>query len=236
MDRYAFRGDDDAWIEITDRGVPVPGASVRMAGIEDPFFGVLAYIEQPDAPTLSASYACAISAEEREAKGLVLIVEPEEIPTGVRVLGTELVDIEGVPHRQYLVEAFGFDDARHAKAAAIAAAYAEVIAGGFPHTFSETAETLQVRPNDLTNWLALKDSCNDAITAGQGADLCPLPIRVTSNVEYALTFAQAADLMRDLRTWVAAVLAVFWAKKDLVAAAEDLSDLAAIDPAAGWPS
>lgn len=129
------------------------------------------------------------------------------------------------------------DDYKAAKRAEIVAAYNAVIAAGYPWVAPGGAsETLQVRENDLSNWLGLKDSCNEAIAAGKGADPCPLPIRCTSNASYNLTFSETAAVMRDLRTWLSQALAVLWAKKDACRDATTQAELDAINPATGWPN
>lgn len=130
-----------------------------------------------------------------------------------------------------------FTDHKSAKRAEIVAAYDAVIAAGYPWVAPGGAsETLQVRENDLSNWLGLKDSCNEAIAAGKGADPCPLPIRCTSNASYNLTFSETAAVMRDLRTWLSQALAVLWAKKDACRDATTQAELDAINPATGWPN
>lgn len=126
-------------------------------------------------------------------------------------------------------------EAKAAKKAAAEAEYETRRAAGYP--VPDTDETLQLRTElDRTNWLALKDACNDAIMAGAGSEPCALPIRTTSNASLAMTWAEAADLMRGLRAWGAAMMAQLWALKDAIEAAEDQTALDAIDVASGWPS
>lgn len=127
------------------------------------------------------------------------------------------------------------DQVKAAKKAAAEAEYETRLAAGYP--VPDTDETLQLRTElDRTNWLALKDACNDAIMAGAGSEPCALPIRTTSNASLAMTWAEAADLMRGLRAWGAAMMAQLWALKDAIEAAEDQTALDAIDVASGWPS
>lgn len=130
-----------------------------------------------------------------------------------------------------------FADHKTAKRAEIVAAYDALIAAGYPWAAPGGAsETLQARENDLSNWLGLKDSCNEAIAAGLGDDPCPLPIRCTSNASYNLSFSETAAVMRDLRTWLSQALAVLWAKKDACRDATTQAELDAINPATGWPA
>lgn len=115
------------------------------------------------------------------------------------------------------------------------------LAGGFPCDFvgpegDAVAETLQMRNDtDRTNWLSLKDACNEVILAGFGAHPIQLPLRATSNRDYTPSYADTAEVLRRLRSWGAISLANLWRLKGLIQAAPTRKDLFAIDLEVGWP-
>lgn len=120
--------------------------------------------------------------------------------------------------------------------AEVNAAYEAFLAVGFPVMLDGNAETLQVsRDVDRTNWLTLLGLCDEAIAADLGDVTMALPIRCTSNANYALTYAEGAQIVRDLRTWAAAAQANWWRLKDAVNAAPTNAALRAIDLSEGWP-
>lgn len=133
------------------------------------------------------------------------------------------------------------EEVKSSKRAAANSEFDSRIANGYPHTFMVEGEgvdeTLQCRNDtDRTNWLDLKDSCNDAIAFGIGSETCPIPIRCTSNRQYNVSFSEAATIMRDLRTWMGALHASLWAKKDAIEAASTFEELDEIDVTEGWPT
>lgn len=115
--------------------------------------------------------------------------------------------------------------------------YQAFLDGGYPVTLEGNAETLQVsRDVDRTNWLTLLGICNEAIEAEFGDYPIPAPgLRCTSNVNYEVTFAEAGQIIRDLRAWAAEAQANWWRMKDLARQAVTQSDLDAIDLEEGWP-
>lgn len=150
------------------------------------------------------------SDEELQAVGVVRAVEPDPPPTLEQVKAA----------RKRLAEA----------------EYAARMVVGFPVPSLGPGETLQLRNDtDATRWLGFKDSCNDAIAAGLGDQLCPQAIRTTANNDHLVTFSAGAQLMRDLRAWAGAMLANLWSLKDAIEAAEDAEAVEAVDLAAGWP-
>lgn len=98
-------------------------------------------------------------------------------------------------------------------------------------------ETIQCRNElDRTNWLGLKDICEEAVFAGFGDELIPEPgIRCTSNAFIRPTFAYTLGLMRDVRTYALAAQANWWRLKDLAKTVETWQALEAIDLEEGWP-
>lgn len=211
---YAWRADDQSpWTEIRGGNVELPHK------------------------TVSDGFAASLTDEERAEEGFVEVVETPR-PTGLAIKSADAAveDVDGVPTRVWAVEERSLEEARAIRRAQAEAHYDGLLAVGFPVPALGEGETLQLRnEHDRTNWLALKDSCNDAIAAGLGAELCPLPIRTTANVNHALTFADAAQLMRDLRAWGSAMMGALWAVKAQIDAAQTIEALEAIDLGAGYP-
>jgi hypothetical protein len=119
----------------------------------------------------------------------------------------------------------------------IDAAYEARLSAGFPVTLEGNAETLQVaRDIDRTNWLTLLGICDEAAGAGLGDFPIPAPgLRCTSNLNYIVTFSEAAQIIRNLRAWAAAAQGNWWRLKDLARDAAHQADLDAIDLEEGWP-
>lgn len=117
------------------------------------------------------------------------------------------------------------------------AAYAAFIEGGFPLTLDGNAETLQCATDtDRSNWLIFKGALDDALLAGADPDsIIPIPIRCTSNNNYAITFAQAAQMIADMRTWGFAGQVNCWRLKDEITACTTGEALNAVDLTEGWP-
>lgn len=129
------------------------------------------------------------------------------------------------------------EDLKDVRRRLVDAALAAHYVAGYEHDFgAHGVHRLQLRDaDDRTNWLTLLGICDEAIAAGQGETVMPIPVRTAANVELALTFAEAAAALRSMRDWAAAVLAHSWALKDAVAAATDAPALATLDLEDGWP-
>ena len=118
----------------------------------------------------------------------------------------------------------------------IDAEYARRLAVGFPAILGGQPETLQVaRDEDRTNWLTFKGLCDEGIASGLPDEEAPISIRTTANRNYAVTYSEGADLMRDMRTWAAAMMVNRWALKDAAHAATTAEALNAVDITQGWP-
>lgn len=117
------------------------------------------------------------------------------------------------------------------------ARYEAFLAVGFPITLQGNAETLQLgRDVDRTNWLTLLGICYEAIAAEFGDYPIPDPgIRTTSNTNYVVSFNEAAQIIRDLRTWGLAAWANWGRMKDEVRTAPTRDALQSIDLEEGWP-
>lgn len=106
---------------------------------------------------------------------------------------------------------------------------------GFPLTIQGQAETLQMRPEDLINWLVFKDSCQDAIDANQGNAQSMLPLRTTDNSEYVLTYNDGKKTMIAMRAYGAMLMRNHWLLKDAINRAKSQAEVDAVDVSAGWP-
>lgn len=118
----------------------------------------------------------------------------------------------------------------------INAEYAARLAVGFPVTLDGLAETLQVaRDVDRTNWITFLGICDEAVAAGIGDDDAAFPIRTTANRNHVVTYAEGAQIVRDLRAWTGAAQANWWRLKDEARQAQTAQALNAVDIKQGWP-
>lgn len=117
--------------------------------------------------------------------------------------------------------------------------YAAVLASGFPTSEFEgqpAPETLQCRnEHDRTNWLTLMGLCGEAVLAGFGDELIPVPIRCTSNRMYVVSFEDCLERLRVLRSQAAAAQANWWRLKDVARSVSDWRELERLDLDEGWP-
>ena len=108
----------------------------------------------------------------------------------------------------------------------------QIMDQGYQHNFGTEMEpdygVLQTRRNseDQTNWLTLKDTCNEAIAAGYGEAPCLIPIKTEDNRKWVLSFNETAQVLRDMKTWGGYVLGMSWVLKDLL---ETVSDIAGLE-------
>lgn len=221
----AWRRDpESAWIEV------VPGVTLEGAGDLDES-GVRA-----DICIAADGHTEGWDAEERALRGVVAFAD-SPAPTGLSIKSATptLIDVDGAPTRTWIIEERPLADAKVVRRAQAQAEYDARLAVGFPVP-GAPGETLQLRnESDRSNWLTLKDACNDAILAGLGAEPCALPIRTTANNALPMSWEDAATLLRALRAWGAAMLQALWTLKDVIDAAETIEALEALDLAAGWP-
>lgn len=129
-----------------------------------------------------------------------------------------------------------FPHTRERRVLRINARYEAFLAAGFPLA-DYPGETLQCRNElDRTNWLALKDICDEALAAELGDELIPAPgIRTTANTFIRPTYAATWAIMRDLRAWVLAAQANWWRLKDDARTLPTREAVEALDLEAGWP-
>lgn len=189
--------------------------------------------------TFISQWFDAFGPDDFERYGIVDVVPAASAPEGQRVASTVLEVDGGEVIEVATYEALPpvpLDDLKAAKLADLLALYQAKYDLGFAYEFEGVTETLQMRPQDLVNWLAFKDTCNDGIAAGFGAAPCPQNIRVTSNAEYTVSFAEGAAVMTALKAYGGGLLARQWALKDQIRSAPSAEALADIDILAGWPA
>lgn len=233
---FAIKDQSGAWTEITGAFVAygVGPENFERVELED---GSIVNLrsEGRDNISVPAGWPEAVTQEEREAFGVYPITETTGYPEDVLVTGTRLVDDNNRPRREWVTRAFTVDEIRSKRLIQLDQHYEATLAGGFKFTHGGATETLQVRDQDKANWLGLKDSCNDAIAGGMGATICPIPIRTLTNETVRLTFAEIAEILRDMRTWMSQCMAIRWEKKDALEAATTRAQVNAVSVDTGWP-
>lgn len=131
--------------------------------------------------------------------------------------------------------------AKESKKAEVDDQYQARMGAGFPWNFgtddAPDMQTLQTAtPNDMTNWLTLKDGCRDAVAAGAGDMPVQPPLRCTSNAQFSPTINQVLVILAAMRAWGGTLLGTSWALKNAVDAATTNQEVSAIDAASGWPA
>lgn len=193
------------------------------------------------------------SPEERESLGFYL-VSPVAVDEFNNKTGDAFSRVEGVVTHTPTSEPKDLGQCKVIYKAKVDAKFYSVMNEGYQHNFGTELEpnykVLQTRPgeDDTTNWLTLKDTCNDAIIASLGENIYPLGLRTKDNsTVVGLTYNQIAGVLRDMRTWGGYVLAHSWVLKNMIDAAADLTELqsaAALIPTGvvdvpnglnGWP-
>lgn len=166
------------------------------------------------------------SPTEIAAIGVAAIVD-DAPPTDARTIGSELIDVDGMPHRRWLTEPFTAVELRRQVDARAAQAFA---AGFAPAHADFTGERLQVRDaEDRTNWLTSQASYSAAVAAEMG-DIVDASFRTMANRTITVSYADGLQILLGMAAWGRDILAVAWAKKDALAAGE------AIDLDDGWPA
>lgn len=121
----------------------------------------------------------------------------------------------------------------------IAKRYAAHIDPGFPVTLEGNAETLQVaRDVDAINWLTVKSICDEGVAEGNGDVPDLIFLQTTSNRRYTMSFNEALEIIRDLRTWGLLAWANWNRLKDAArdpAVTPTAADLEALNLDEGWP-
>lgn len=226
---FAYK-EDGNWVEI------VSAFTLKGKGVQK----VLAPNQEPDQPPkyidAPDDMQCPINWPELQSPGVrenfgVFEVLEGEVPTGeyVRILGSHLEDDAGRPRRVYDVQDFEMAECKELKLQQLQWSYEAAFGQGFPVTIQGHAETLQMRDKDQVNWLIFKDTCNEGLAVGADAVTVPQPIRCTSNAEYDVTFAEGAQIMRDMKVWGGTMMRQLWAKKDAIENAANRDALNAVD-------
>jgi hypothetical protein len=176
-----------------------------------------------------------MSQEELTTLGAVLVVD-DPVPEGVYwVTGVSLYDLGGVPHRAFVGDPWSIERARQYRHVDRETTFQRLINDGYPCVLGGNAETLQMRDNDKTNWLTLKDACRDARDAGAFEMQSQLPLRTTSNANYALTYHEVWDLLIAARAWYAGMMGRNWLLTATIDAAVTQEELDTIPVETGWP-
>lgn len=154
------------------------------------------------------------------------IVNPE-IPQGQQVVAKKVVVVDNVLTYEYGLAAIPvFEDNlnEHIQMGntQINDKFYEVMESGYQHNFGTEEEpiygVLQNRKgsDDATNWLSLKDTCNEYIAAGYGAAPCEMPIKTADNVQHPLTYQETATVLNALKAWGGYNLKMSWELKTLI--------------------
>ena len=114
------------------------------------------------------------------------------------------------------------------------------IESGFPYNFggsigTKTLQTRMTPPNDdRPNWLALSNTAQSFIIAGQG-DISLGKIRTKDNSNVPVTAQQAQNAMLGMRVYLGTILEYSWTLKDNISSASTFEQLNAININSGWP-
>lgn len=180
------------------------------------------------------------SAEELADIGVALITDDLVTPpSNLRITGTELADVAGVPTRRYVTAPYDLADRKVHERRLLQAIY-DAKRQRYPVTLGGNAEFLQLRDGtqDIRNWQVLQRRAEKQVALGNGDDLAALPIRVESNAQYQLSYAQIAALLEGMEDWGAGLMAVSWVKGDALqgAATHDALNEVMANINTGWPA
>lgn len=190
-----WHADGGAWIEIIGETV-LPGAAE--GGGDWRVY-----------PSFVANLRDNLGPEAWAALGFAETVETPQ-PTGVRVLGRTITDVDGAPTETWQTEPLTLADLKAQALAAIDAEYEARRTNPMPWNFGATAalndlgwdqgpagvQTLQMRESprdDLKNWLAVAAGASAAVAGG--APGLVMPIKVTANVWVQTTAAQLVQVL-----------------------------------------
>lgn len=166
---------------------------------------------------------------------------PENLPADLRGLdAASLADLSWSSVEAYAgigfvpVEVFDVPALISAKLDLLGQEYKRIFDGGYPLVIEGQNEALEMRPEDLINWLVFKDSCDDFAAAGLGDQILPLRIRCKSTNSYSVTANQGRQIIQGMTAYGAQLLSILWAKKDAINAATTPAELDAVSVTDGW--
>ncbi|MCZ4273235.1 hypothetical protein [Maritalea porphyrae] len=148
----------------------------------------------------------------------------------------------GQPVEPVIVETL---DEKRARALQMLADYGQsILRQGYTHNFGTIEEpnfqVLQLRAptaqnDDEKNWSSALGAYTAAVVAGQG-EVMGATIRVESNAEIVLSFADGMGLLMSMFAWAANNYKTTWQKKDAINAASTEAELDALiaDIPNGW--
>ena len=166
---------------------------------------------------------------------------PENLPADLRGLdAASLADLSWCSVEAYAgigfvpVEVFDMPALISEKLGLLEQEYKRIFDLGYPFVIEGQNEALEMRPEDLINWLVFKDSCDDFVAAGIGDQPLPLRMRCKSTNSYSVTANQGRQIIQGMRAYGAQLLAILWVKKDAINAATTPAELDAVSITDGW--
>jgi hypothetical protein len=130
-----------------------------------------------------------------------------------------------------------FDIAKKTKRDEVGATLQTLLAGGYTvESGAMAGKVLQTRNiEDRANWLVSQASYSTAVAAGHGA-VEGAQFRTADNQSSTVTFSEGLGILLAMAAWGAACMNRSWTLKDEIEAAQDQTELDAIDINEGWPS
>jgi hypothetical protein len=231
---YAVKNANGDWEEITGPFVAF-GVGPMLYETEEDEEGIFRSVKElgPDNLSYPPGWLDSATAEERNAAGVKEIIDIDDYPTNVRVIGTALVDHLGTPRKTYITQQFDVEAARAFKRAELENYWAGLQRDGFQLQHGGASYALQTRDSDVPNWQLLESVCHQEINGDQP---CPLPIRTTDNANITLTVDGTMALVHRIYAYRANCLMALWAKKDAINNAVNAQQVLAVDTRSGWPS
>lgn len=177
------------------------------------------------------------TAEDLAAIGLYAPVEADPIPEGKISTGQVVERVEGVVKYVHTLEDVAVETRKVTMRAAVNAKLDTVLTSGYSYDFGAPygVKVLQTRNvEDRTNWLTSQAAYSAAVASGAGS-VEGATFRTEDNSTITLSYADGLNVLLSMAAWGAANYAASWSLKDAIAAAEDDTELDAIDIEQGWP-
>ncbi len=204
---YAFKVDG-AWVEVDrERHIPIPDGEGREARI-------------------SPAFAESLSPDARADLGLVQVVEPAAPGVSSRITGHTIDEVDGVPHRVWVIEAVPLAELKASLIDAVRAKRAAVEAGGIIRNGAplSTDERTQNRINGalrLFDEAPQLEEVDWEVAPGAFATMDRATVKAIG-VEIGLHIQACFSRSRELVT--------------AINGATDVPGILAIDIGVGWPT
>lgn len=157
-----------------------------------------------------------------------------ELASSEEITGAEIVNINGVWTKTWIVSERPLEASRANMLAEIKAKQEAIKASGWTHQFSVGTHTLDLRnADDKVNWTLLLMKAGGMVSAGAGDAL--VNIRTAADVTISIPATEAQEAMLAFLDWGGDLMTAKWDLDTLVMAAEDNADLDSIDINEGWP-